>query len=633
MSIAELPRIALAQMNVRPGLPEANLATMLAFIDRARAAGVDLIAFPEMCLSGYILGDLWDVEALVRDLAAMSDEVCAASVGMTVLFGNVAVDTNEVGEDGRLRKFNAVHVCHDGRYVQRPGLPDAYPSHIQPKTLHPNYRYFDDDRYFYSLRKLALARGEPLSAFHQPFEVKLRGRLFRFGVQLCEDVWSTDYAYQGRSFNGNVLFKAQGAQAVFNLSASPWTWRKNEKRNRVVRESLAEAQLPYFYVNAVGAQNNGKNILVFDGDSTAYGADGEILARARPWCECLLDLGEPEVARPQSEVEARLDAIRTGIAHLDHVRGQPNRFLLGVSGGVDSALVVSLLSLCAGPERVLGVNMPTRFNSDITQSNADKVCGELGVRIARCPIQGLYENLSATIKDFHFGNETGEYSRLVDENLQARIRGADVLAGLAAKFGLIFTNNGNKTETALGYATLYGDVNGAVAPIADLFKTEVFELCVHLNESVFGREVIPYNLLDGSTVPSAELSEAQDVTKGLGDPIRYDYHDKVLRELIEGRRHVVDILQWFLDGSFYDRLQIEPSLVRGYFQSTAQWVEDLEWLDRQLRINYFKRIQAPPIIVLSKRAFGFDLRESQLPAYRPRSFDSLKAAVLAKDRM
>ena len=218
----------------------------------------------------------------------------------------------------------------------------------------------------------------------------------------------------------------------------------------------------------------------------------------------------------------------------------------------------------------------------------------------------------------------------MDENLQARIRGADVLSGIAAKCGLVYTNNGNKTETALGYATLYGDVNGAVAPIADLYKTEVFELARYLNETVYGSEVLPSNLYDGTTVPSAELSGAQDVTKGLGDPIKYGYHDAVLRQLIEFRAHPMDLMRWRLEGEFLERQDWphEAAFV-AYFPDARSWLEDLEWVAEQVRMNYFKRVQAPPILILSKRAFGFDLRESQLPAYQPQGYLALRAKLIA----
>ena len=633
MTTAVLPTVALAQMEVLPGRPDLNVRRMLELIERGREAGAEVVAFSEMCVAGYILGDLWEIDALVNDFATWSETIREASAGMTVLFGNVVVDARHIGEDGRARKYNAAIVCHDRQYLDRPGLPPGLPPGIQPKTLHPNYRFFDDDRHFYSLRKLADSEGRDVYEWMLPFEVPTSGgQMFRFGAQLCEDIWCQDYTHRGETLDGVRAFHARGSHAVFNLSASPWTWQKNDKRNRTIRDVLSTSPLPFFYVNHVGAQNNGKNILVFDGDTCGYSPDGRISFRAPGWKETLAVLPGPSPI-PQvvaGEVESTYQALLTGLAHLDHIRGTDNRFLIGISGGIDSSVVACLLVQTFGSKRVLAVNMPTQFNSEITALNARTLCENLDVDYLSCPIQELYQRVASIVRGSTFSSSDGEYSRLVDENIQARIRGADILAGLAAKHGLVFSNNGNKTEVALGYATLYGDVNGAVAPIADLYKPQVFALARYLNETVFGREVIPVNLYDGSTVPSAELSAEQDVTKGLGDPIKYGYHDAVLRALIEYRRHPMDLMQWYLDGELLDRLEWpDPERFCRYFQSGEAWVSDLEWIERQMRTNLFKRIQAPPIIVVSKRSFGFDLRESQMPRYLPKNYHALRSTVAA----
>ena len=654
MTSASLPRIVLVQMEVAPGRPDRNVERMLERIERHRDA--EIVVFSEMCVPGYLIGDAWEIDALVADFASWSDTVREASAGLTVLFGNVAVDPARPSEDGRLRKFNAVWVCHDGEYVRRSGLPAELPNGVHPKTLHPNYRFFDDDRHFHSVRKLAGEHGRPVADWAVPYEVPRRdGGAFRFGVQVCEDVWCQDYAGEDGVLDTVAMWRRNGAEAVFNLSASPWTWEKNEKRHRTVREVLARSPLPFFYVNQVGAQNNGKNVLVFDGDTTAYAPDGRVVGRLPAWKEGELRVGGTPDAAPVAsrreidvrpgpgaalaerpgrarELDAIANALAAGLRHLDDLRGGAARFLVGVSGGVDSSLVAALLAHVLGPDRVLAVNMPTRFNSELTRNNARELCARLGVDYLVCPIEELYERVAGTVRGARFAAGEGDYTTLVDENVQARIRGADVLSGLAAKFGAVFTNNGNKTETALGYATLYGDVNGAIAPIADLYKTDVFALARHLNESVFEREVIPANLYDGSTVPSAELSGAQDVTKGLGDPIRYGYHDAVLRQMIEYRHHLVEFLEWMLEGSFFERIGWNGSNGSlGDFAGAEEWVEDLEWIERQLRVNYFKRIQAPPIIVVSKRAFGFDLRESQGTEYRPRRYAALRAEAARID--
>lgn len=632
MEVDALPKIALVQIEVRPGRPDLNIEQMLSYIDKGRKAGVELIVFSEFCISGYILGDIWEVDALVEDFAEYSDMVCEASKDLTVLFGNVAVDKDNIGEDGRIRKYNGVFVCNDGQYVKRAGLPSGLPDGLHPKTLHPNYRFFDDDRHFYSLRKFADSCGKTVYDWIKPFEIQRRdGQKFRFGVQVCEDIWCQDYGYEGDFLDILRVYHERGAQAVFNLSSSPWTWQKNLKRNRVVRKILKRSPLPVFYVNHVGAQNNGKNIIVFDGDTTAYSSKGEVFIRARPWQEqMLLSFNKESLPVSQGEIAAVYDAILMGLRHLDHIRDGENKFLLGISGGIDSSVVACMLEQAFGRERVFAVNMPTKFNASITQDNAQRVCQTLKVEYLSCPIQDLYERLSMRIQEIGFSKRTGDYSRLVDENVQARIRGADILAGLASKFGFIFTNNGNKTELALGYSTLYGDLNGAIAPIADLYKVQVWELAKFLNSRVYNREVIPENLLNGTTVPSAELSEDQDVTQGLGDPIKYGYHDAILLQMIEYRKHPVDFLEWFLDGTLLDQICWgNPEQFRTYFPDVKSWITDLEWVAQQVRITTFKRIQAPPIIVLSKRAFGFDLRESQLSLYEPRRYKVLKEKVLS----
>ena len=676
---ADLPTVALVQMDVRAGRPDLNVRSMLAFIERARNAGAAIVAFPEMCIPGYILGDAWEIDALVEDYESWSTAIRDASRGLAVVFGNVALDREFIGEDGRVRKLNAAWVCHDGRFVERTGLPGRLPHGVHPKTLHPNYRFFDDDRHFYSLRKIAAETDTRVTDWTVPYDIPTGHGIVRLGVQLCEDIWYQDYRDRHVPLDTLRAWHRAGADLVVNLSASPWTWQKNDKRNRVVREAMARSPVPFFYVNKVGAQNNGKNILVFDGDTCGYRTDGAIAGRAPPWCEAMLVLDGRAAATPgersvaptpagdeadcaetvanrsknepaqpavaptrtvvepvrkgldptQTEIEAIHDAILTGLRHLDSLRGGGSRYLIGVSGGIDSSVVACMLRIAFGPERVFAVNMPTRFNAGVTRENARALCDALAVDYLSCPIEDLYRALSARIRDMEFPRESGSYTRLVDENIQARIRGSDMLAGIAAKFGLVFTNNGNKTEVALGYATLYGDVNGAVAPIADLYKTQVFALARHLNEAVFRREVVPRNLIDGDTVPSAELSDAQDVTRGLGDPIRYGYHDALLRQLIEYRRHPLDILEWYRTGELLERIGWEEEeRFRAYFPDPRAFIEDLEWIERQVRVNCFKRIQAPPIIVLSKRAFGFDLRESQLPAYSPRAWERLKQALL-----
>jgi NAD+ synthase (glutamine-hydrolysing) len=650
VAVADLPRLALAQMRVSPGCAQANIERMLRLIDTARAAHAEVVVFSEMCVSGYLIGDLWEVDAHVTEWESASSLLCAASSGLTLLFGNVATDAQAIGEDGRRRKYNAVVVCHDGHFVDRPLLPPGLPTGIHPKTLQPNYRFFDDDRHFYSLRHLADATGRSVDDWIVPFEVPFSGGTFRFGTQLCEDLWCDDYYSHATHLDTYELFAQRNVDAVFNLSASPWTWQKNDKRHRTVRQILTrrshkETPIPFLYVNQVGAQNNGKNIVVFDGDTTAYEADGSLAAQAAPWRESLLCVGggvapdllaveeAPIVTVPVTvtvgptkggtQVESVLSAIVAGLRHLDDLRGGHGRYLVALSGGVDSCVVACLLERAFGHERVFAVNMPTRHNAAITQENARQLAAALDIDYLSVPIEDLYGTVADLISPLRFARSEGNYSSLVDENIQARIRFSDVLSGIAAKHDLLFTNNGNKTELALGYTTLYGDLSGAVAPIADLYKVQVFELGAYLNH-LYGEQMIPENLLNRETVPSAELSAAQDVTQGLGDPIKYGYHDAVLRQLIEYRQHPSNLIEWMLTGEFFQHLDWRDDAgFEEYFPDVDTWLDDLDWIDRQLRISFFKRIQAPPLIVLSKRAFGFDLRETQWAGARPAIYDEL----------
>ena len=292
------PAIALVQMEVRAGRPDLNVESMLRFIERAREARAAIVAFPEMCIPGYILGDAWEIDALVEDYESWSTAIRDASRGIAVVFGNVAIDREGIGEDGRARKLNAAWVCHDGRFIERAGLPARLPHGVHPKTLHPNYRFFDDDRHFYSLRKIAGETDTRVSDWMIPWEIPTGRGVVRLGVQLCEDIWHQDYRHCHETLDTLKAWHRAGADLVINLSASPWTWQKNDKRNRVVREAMASAPVPFFYVNKVGAQNNGKNILVFDGDTCAYRTDGSLADRAPPWREAMLVVDGPAAVVP-----------------------------------------------------------------------------------------------------------------------------------------------------------------------------------------------------------------------------------------------------------------------------------------------------------------------------------------------
>ncbi len=306
-----------------------------------------------------------------------------------------------------------------------------------------------------------------------------------------------------------------------------------------------------------------------------------------------------------------------------------SKVVIGLSGGIDSAVVAALTVEAIGPQNVIGLTMPSRYNTATTRGLAAELAAGLGIRFLVAPIE---EAVEATRRQIA-GLTGSPVAGLVDENIQARDRGSRLLAAVASQIGaiercgVVFTNNGNKTELAQGYCTLYGDVNGAVAPIADLYKTQVYRLARHLNAT--GGGPIPEGIL--AVKPSAELSELQNPERGGGDPFQFEYHDRLLSQWIEWRRDPEDILADFTAGSLERSLGLpEGRLVVGdFFPDAAAFIDDVERCWRRFKGSFFKRVQAPPIVAVSKRAFGFDLREAQTAARFTRRYRRLKESILA----
>lgn len=616
--------IAACQIEVTPGHPDQNFEKIRSRIEQAKDNGDDIVIFPEMAVPGYIIGDEWENSAFIYDCHHYNALIAELSEGMTVVWGNVDIDEDSVGEDGRIRKFNTAFVAHDGKIAGR-----IY------KTLHPDYREFDDDRHFYSSRKIAQDRGVSVHDFLKPLGININGEERKIGITLCEDMWSDDYTIKPIE---SLL--ENGAEFIINISCSPWTWRKNNKRHRVVRQRLQSHPAPFIYVNNTGIQNNGKNIFLFDGGTTIYNNDGSLRMIAKNYQDDVLRTSlfsnEKEVIKnpilsDEKDNEELLDGLVYGLRKFFELIHSA-KAVIGISGGVDSSLSAYLLSRALGGGNVYAVNMPSEFNSDITKGLAQQLAQTLRLNYAIVPIQGGFKYTVKQLESTTFErlNSSGEKNYLelkpVDrENIQSRDRGSRILAGIASALDAVFVNNANKSEVATGYTTLYGDVNGAIAPIADLYKTEVYDLCRYIN-SIEEEQIFPDELFD---IPaSAELSDQQDIEKGEGDPFAYIYHDKLLRAFIEWRFDPEDILKYYIDGGLPETLGFDDQFLSEYFESDKPFVEDLERIWRLYKINYFKRIQAPPIIAVSKRAFGFDLRESQIGFHYTRNYLEMKKKLL-----
>ena len=650
-------KIALAQMEVVPGQPRKNIKTLLRMIGEAKAAGVHLLAFPELCLSGYLVGDKFLEDRFCADLMEYDDILRKASEGIALAYGNLFVHQGQEGfhpnKDGRSRKYNAVRLFQNGKPIPRAKDAGILPLGVQSKTLLPNYRFFDDERYFFSLEDVAKDFNVSLEELLQPYLIDVNGEPVSVGFAVCEDLWCEDYRRKGRAQNITKMLIENGAQYIINISASPWTFGKHHARDnrlKFLKQESGDAFVPFFYVNCTGAQNNGKNIITFDGGSTVYNRQGQpIFLAEKPYQEELLvmdtkDADGPAVSRTEKPyIAQKLEAIIEGLRHLKHIRGREEhqRFVIGLSGGVDSSVVAAILTLAFGRDKVLGVNMPTRFNSDKTKDAARSVAEQLGIAYLEIPIEELATANEQLLERYTPDGEPHPLNALQKGNIAAKIRGANLLSNIVAQYGALFTNNGNKLETALGYATLYGDVNGAVAPLADLLKTEIFDLARYLNAEVFKREVIPaavipdelFRFTKGQIPPSAELEEEQV------DPMKFGYHDALLAMMTDYRKKTPeDFLRWFKEGTLHqhvaEALQKSPwwgqQIMRRWNVDAPQaFIEDMEWFVPLIQQSVFKRVQAPPIIITSKSAYGYDIRESLLPWQPTGAYEQLKAEVLA----
>jgi NAD+ synthase (glutamine-hydrolysing) len=598
-------RIAVVQMEVVAGRPDINSEKIIQKIKEARENKNDVVIFPEMAVPGYLLGDEWENNGLIKNLMEINEKIREESNGITVIWGNVFADFLKSGEDGRVRKYNTAFIAQNQKWVNN----GVFEGHTF-KTLMPKYREFDDERHFYSMQKYADERQIKIDELLKPFEVKIRDQKIKLGLSLCEDMWDENYFLKPIE----ILVK-NGAEIIVNISASPWTWQKNNKRHEIVKKLLSKNPVDFIYCNNVGIQNNGKNIFLFDGSSTIYSREGKIIKTAKPYKEEILEIGLSEFNKNINNVlsinnladtEELYEGLIYGIKKFFE-QNQLKKAVIGISGGIDSAVSTSLLVAALGKENVVGINMPSKFNSEITKKSAEKLANNLGIEYKIIPIQKYVDFTKKQLEDSGF-----KVSELVLENIQARDRGSRILAGVAASVGGVMINNSNKTEVALGYTTLYGDMNGAICPLADLYKWEVYKLAEYINK-INKREIIPKEIFE--VVPSAELSDKQDVTKGKGDPILYLYHDKLVRAFVEFRKDPIEILEWYDKGIIEEKMILEKGLIKKYFKNKDGFKKDLEEKWRLYKLSYFKRIQAPPIIAVSRRAFGYDLRESQNGVY------------------
>lgn len=526
--------IALAQLNLFVGDVTGNTEKILGYATRARdELQADLVVFPELAICGYPPEDLLFHAGLLRRVDEALDEIRSSVRGIAILAGFPEYSNDKI--------YNACAVFQDGDILAR-----------YRKQLLPNYRVFDEERYF--------TAGKEAAVF------SLNG--VRIGLNICEDVWQPGPA---------AAAKAAGAEFIIAINGSPYELETQSKREHVVRQRVQETRLPVVYLNMVGGQDE----LVFDGGSFVMDADGEIAFRAKPFKEGLHRIlmnatasgvvPEPGDVEPQLSAEQSVyEALVTGTRDYVEKNGFPG-VILGLSGGVDSALILAIACDAIGAERVSSVMMPFRYTSTMSQEDAAAQAAGLGVKYSVIPIEPMYE---ATVKQLEKTFESGKEDA-TEENIQARCRGM-LLMAISNKTGLMLLTTGNKSEMAVGYATLYGDMAGGFAPIKDCSKSLVYRLARYRNTV---SQVIPERVI--TRPPSAELKANQKDSDSLPE---YDVLDPILEAFIEKDLSVAEITE------------------RGFDRDVV--VRVLELVKR----SEYKRRQAPPGIRISGRAFGRDWR-------------------------
>jgi NAD+ synthase (glutamine-hydrolysing) len=541
-------KIALAQIDPTIGDLPGNTQKHLDAIAAAKAEGAALVVFPELSILGYPPRDLLAKGRLIEDVADAIDEVTRACKGIAALVGFVR---RTPGGQGRPLQ-NAAALLADGEI-----------KHTHIKTLLPTYDVFDETRYF--------EPGDRLGCF------ELAGQTI--GVSICEDLWDAEalgVELYGDDPVGHL--KGAGAEIIINMAGSPFQSGKAHLREELFARQAKRHDTPILYVNQVG----GNDELVFDGSSCAFCADGTLLGRAKSFQEDILLIDLPNTGRcePLDDRMKRLyDALTLGVRDYVHKCGFTSA-VLGLSGGIDSALVAAIAADALGAENVVGLAMPSRYSSDHSLSDAEACARNLGIRYEVVPIAPMHDAFESQLGELLADGNV----QIAEENIQARTRGVMVMA-FSNAYGHLPLATGNKSELSVGYCTLYGDMCGGLAPIGDVLKMTVYALCEWLNRD---GERIPRNIIDKA--PSAELKPGQ-VDQDKLPP--YEVLDDILQRYVEEDQPAAAIVEAGVDA-----------------KTVAQIV-------RMVDLSEYKRRQAAPTLKVTARAFGAGRRMPIAQRYRP----------------
>jgi len=550
-------KVTIAQINTTNGDLKGNTQKIIQAIDKARGDGSDLIVFPEVTTHGYTSQDWFQDADIIEHSLDPLREIIPATAGITAIVGTIRPNEDR---DGR-PIYNVAAVIHDGELL---GFAD--------KTLLPEYDVFDDPRWF-----------EPSDGSNR--------RLFdvngvKLGVFVCEDFWNDKTFWKERLYESDPTDEviAMGADVIVSINASPYNKGKIKLRCDMVAHRAKLQKKPIVFVNLIG----GNDGIIFDGASVIADEEGDIILQATAFEE-FVETVELDVRKPDArgitgnEIESIRRALVLGIRDYARKNGFA-KAVLGLSGGIDSALVAALAAEAIGPENLLCVMMPSPFSSEGSVKDSEELVGNLGCESRIEPISDTFEVLLKQM-DLHSPTKGGE--SLAAENMQSRLRGV-ILMAISNAEGRLLLSTGNKSELAVGYCTLYGDTNGGLAVLGDVLKTEVWQIARHINESA-GREIIPNKIIDKK--PSAELAPNQFDQDSLPP---YEAMDPVLRMYFEQKASPAEIIAAGNDAD----------LVYGVLNKVEH------------PANEFKRRQLPPTLIISKNAIGVGRRRPITHKYR-----------------
>jgi len=536
-------KIALGQINPTVGDFCGNAAKIIEYSRRAQARAADLVLFPELAVCGYPPRDLVEKPSFVTHNAETLERIAKQTDGIAVICGVVTPAQTKTGKS----VMNSAALLRNGQV-----------EFMQSKMLLPTYDVFDEDRYFAPASKQEV--------------ISLNGS--RLALTICEDAWNDKHFWQKRLYSVDPVEELvrAGGNLVLNISASPFTMHKREVRKKMLQAIAADFRLPVVMCNQVG----GNDSLIFDGSSIVIGADGRVLAQAKSFEEDLVVFDsqtlEGDLHEQTADTEAGAYAALV-LGTRDYVRKCDfKKVIVGLSGGIDSALTAAIAVDALGKENVMGVSMPGPYSSQGSKDDAKQLALNLGIRYEVIPISQVFEEFGKTLSPA-FGNLPEDFT---EENLQSRLRGSTLMA-LSNKFGALVLTTGNKSEMAVGYCTLYGDMCGGLAVIADVPKTMVYRLSEYRNKI---SPVIPQATI--KKVPSAELRPNQTDQDSLPP---YEVLDCILEDYVENYKTAEQI-----------------SAERGYDCKLVSSVI------RMIERSEYKRQQAAPVLKISQKAFGLGRR-------------------------